>query len=200
MQYNAKFGIAILFWQKKVPLSQSSFLEASYTLIWDYIFPFLAAPPHQMLLLNYIESDINCPTVIIWRNTTEIYREHSTESKGRLPTENVGLCPWNVVGHLLAPLTCNCCNSWPCGCTCRIQPEPEFEIRCSLRCLNLEFVSSVLLSFEFFGGFFVCFLILEWLSPDCYWYSCIMLHVPCVRYRHPIIPHHSTFFPNTLSS
>lgn len=40
MQHNVKFGIAILFWQKKkVPLSQSSFLEASYTLIWDYFPP-----------------------------------------------------------------------------------------------------------------------------------------------------------------
>jgi len=154
MQHNVKFDIAILFWgKKKVPISQSSSLEASYTPIWDYIFSPL--PPRTMLL-NDNESDISCLTVTICTNTTEIYREHSTESKGRLPTENTGLCTWKAVGHLLAPLACNCGNSWPCGCTCRIQLESEFEIFCSLGCLNLEFDSSVPLLFEFFGGLFVC--------------------------------------------
>lgn len=86
-------------------------------------------------------------------------------------------------------------SSWPCGCTCRTQLESKFEILCSSGCLNLEFVGSVPLSFEVFVVFLLLFfLILEWVSLDCYLYSWIMLHVFCVSYRYLITPHHSTFF------
>lgn len=53
------------------------------------------------MMLNYTESGVSCPTVIIWRNTT-LYTERRQHFryKDRLPTKNVGLRTWNVVEHL----------------------------------------------------------------------------------------------------
>lgn len=193
MQHNVKFGIAI--WQKK---KKATFLPVKVptSQLHTNLGLYSTHTPHPpwMRLLNDTASGISCPGVVIWRKPTQTCREHSTDSKGKLLTETIGLCTWNVVGHLLAPLAHNCCSHWPRGSTHSIRLEPECEIGCSLRCLNLEFVSSVTLPFEFFGGFFV---VLEWLSLDCCWYSWIMSPVWDTDNQQP---HTLAFFPNSLSS
>lgn len=131
MQHNVKFGTAILFWQKspfipvKCPKSQ---LHINFGLYFSFM----------DMVLNYIKSSVSCPTIIVWRNTTSYTetRQHFWY-KDRLPTENVGLCTWNVVEHLAAPLGCNCCNSSPCGCVHGILAGSELEIFCSSGYLNL---------------------------------------------------------------